>query len=104
MVGRIVVVRRDGHGHAGRLCRGKQALDIGHGVVGLDRRADHAPGHAVGAEEIDLGIGDDQRRIGEVHRHGGLGQGRLGRIGVGVVRQRGACHQDRGSGGVQKVV
>ena len=45
--------------------------------------ADHAPGHAIRAQEVDLGVGDDKRGVGKFDHNIGDRQCRFSRIGVG---------------------
>lgn len=95
MVGRIVVVRRDRHRHVGLLGRLEQAPDVGHRAVVLDALADDAPGHAVGAQEVDLRIGHDKRGPLDIEREIGRRQCALGGIGIGAVGRLGAPDADR---------
>ncbi len=46
----------------------EQRIDMLHRVVLGDALADNAPGHAVRAEEVVLGVGDDQSRRFRIDR------------------------------------
>jgi hypothetical protein len=58
------------------------------GVVLFDTRSEHGPRHPIGTEEVDLGIGHDERRVRMVEHETRTRQGGVQRFGVvGVV-----CH------------
>ena len=102
MVGRVVVVRRDGDGDVLGLGGNEQALDILDRVVVLDAWSNHTPGDAVRAEEVDLRVGHHKRGARQVELHVARRQGRLGRLGIRVIgggSGRGACSNGANGGG-----
>ena len=110
MVGGVVVMRGDRDGHAARLGRLHQALDVVDGAVLFDALADHAPGDAIGAQEIDLRVGHDQRGARVIDDHAAGRQRRLLRVRIGVFRSlrvagdaSGGGDDSRGQSGFQKI-
>ena len=74
----VVVVRGDEHGNVICLCNLEELLDVLDRVVLGDALAHHAPGDAVGAQEIVLRIGDHERRAPGLDLHAGIGELRRG--------------------------
>ncbi len=69
VVRRVVVVRRHEHGEAGLLRGGQQLLEVLDRVVLGDALADELPRGAVLAEEVVLGVGDDEGGVMGVDLH-----------------------------------
>jgi hypothetical protein len=67
-------VRRHRDGDPRLLCGIEQFADVSDGVVLTDAVTEHRPRGAVGAEEVDLRIGDDERGVVTVQDKFGTGQ------------------------------
>ena len=60
LVGGEEVVRRHRDGDASQLRGAEQLADVGHSVIVANAVPEHRPRDSVGAEEIDLWVGDDE--------------------------------------------
>ncbi|WP_336623102.1 hypothetical protein [Phaeovulum sp.] len=69
MVRGVEVMRRNRHHQISGLCSAEQFADVGDDAMFGHAFADNAPGHAIGAEEVDLWVGDDQRDAALVQHH-----------------------------------
>ena len=74
VVVRVVVVWGYEYGDSLGLGCFEKGVYVLHGVVGFDALANHAPGDALGTQEVILRIGHDQRGAALFDLHAGIGQ------------------------------